>query len=208
MIGQQPATTVNRTERRRSGRRLFATSLAVAAAVVLTAFGGSPAAHAAAPASPVAPPSMLKPAIDPGQPGSAYQFLTPADIKAVTGADVRPMSSQEVVCFIGNCGAYATQSGQTYMMINMLTGQQEIELARQNVSPIIFKDHEQPVGIGDRADLFKDNAESTVLRVLIVQQGDNAVSLAPFIGWDSISDQQLFDLATLALQHHAQNPSE
>jgi hypothetical protein len=203
MTSRQFSTTSAQTGQSRARRALLGASFAIIAAVMLTASSGIANAHAATRVPPPARSMSLKSPTDAPEPGSAYEALTAADIKAITGEDVRLVPPRSLPCSDGTCGAYIGPTGEIYLQISILTGQRDIDQAIQGVNTRLLTVHQQPEGVGDRADLFRDDVRSPCIRYLIVQQGDAGVILLPDGDGVLATDEQLFALATRALENHA-----
>jgi len=155
---------------------------------------------------------VSKPGAPAPAPGGVYQVLTPADIKAATGIDAQPLPPRRFHCGIGSCGGYADANDQFFLMFVVMTNPHDVDELR-TYAPAYTRTgqreiHEQPVGVGDRADLYKDDAESPTERILIVEQGGAGVELITDDTAARITDEQLFALARIALDHYGHGPTD
>ena len=125
--------------------------------------------------------------------------MTVADIKALTSEDVHPVAPKEFAIGGDTCGNYVNVAGRPFLTVRILATQQAIDWATKSVPTGVFKVHEQPGGIGDQADFYKDQAQSPTMRYLVVKKGGAAVELSPLTGARGLTDEQLFKLATKAL---------
>ncbi len=130
------------------------------------------------------------------QPGGECSILTAADIKAVTGADVRPVTRGAVLGAGGTCGNYITPDSQAYLGVNRLESQSEFGASVSAVPDDVYPNKQSLAGLGDEAVLFKD--ETGHLRYLVARNGGKGVVVFP-LGGGEISDEQLRQLAERAL---------
>jgi hypothetical protein len=220
MIRQQTVAVHHSTIPGRGRRKFLGASIAAVATLMLTACGGIPTARPAAAVPPAAPQVVAQPATAPtsapaivpnmvpasnsiadaSTAGPECPSLTAADVKALTGEDVRPVAPKEFAIGGNTCGNYVNAAGKPFVSVRILTTQQAIDWATRSVPTDVFKVHEQPNGLGDQADFYKDQAPSPTMRYLVVRKGGAAVELMPFTGARSLTDEQLFKLAIKALQ--------
>ena len=129
--------------------------------------------------------------------------LTPADIKAVTGADVQPLppgGSPE-----HGCPVIKESNGQPYLAVERHRGADKYQLSVKALPPDIYPPTTPVPGLGDEAVLLTDATGR--LRSLVARKGEVAVVVSPRTHDKSsggkvqhqISDAQLKQLAERAL---------
>jgi hypothetical protein len=129
--------------------------------------------------------------------------LTPADIKAVTGADVQPLppgGSAE-----HGCPTFKDASGKPYLEVERHRRPDKYPLVVKALPPDIYTKTTTVPGLGDEAVLLTDGTGR--LRSLVARKGEVTVVLSPRT-YDKvsegkvqqrISDAQLKQLAEKAL---------
>jgi hypothetical protein len=135
--------------------------------------------------------------------GAECNVLTPADIKAVTGADVQapvPEASAGQ-----GCPPFKQTDGHPYLEVERHRGSEKYQLALKAVPPDIYTRQTPVSGLGDEAVLMSDGTGR--LRSLVARKGEVTIVLSPrtydkIVGGklqQKISDAQLKQLAERAL---------
>jgi hypothetical protein len=135
--------------------------------------------------------------------GAECNVLTPADIKAVTGADVQapPAGGSPE----HGCPPYKQADGHPYLEVERKRGPDTYQLAVDAIPPDIYTKRTPVSGLGDEAVLLSDAAGR--LRSLVARKGEVTVVVSPrtydkIVGGkvqQKISDAQLKQLAERAL---------
>lgn len=129
--------------------------------------------------------------------------LTPADIKAVTGADVQPLPSGGSPEH--GCPVIKETNGQPYLAVERHRGPDKYQLTVKALPPDIYAKTTPVPGLGDEAVLLTDTTGR--LRSLVARKGEVTVMVSPRT-YDKvsggkvqqrISDAQLKQLAQKAL---------
>ena len=129
--------------------------------------------------------------------------LTPADIKAVTGAEVQPLPSGGSPEH--GCPVFKDAGGKPYLEVERHRGPDKYQLTVKALPPDIYTKTTPVPGLGDEAVLLTDGTGR--LRSLVARKGEVTVVVSPRT-YDKvsegkvqhrISDVQLVQLAGRAL---------
>ena len=135
--------------------------------------------------------------------GPECNVLTPADIKAVTGADVQPLPAGGSAEH--GCPPFKEADGHAYLVVERQRGPDKYQLSVAAIPPDIYTKRTPVPGLGDEAVLLSDATGR--LRALVARRGEVTVVLSPRT-YDKIvngkvqykiSDAQLRQLAERAL---------
>jgi hypothetical protein len=126
------------------------------------------------------------------------RMVTPADIKAITGAEVHLIARGASPGAGGTCGNYATPDGAAYLGVNVLQTASEYDMAVAAVPQDVYPKRQPVTGLGDQAVLMKD--DTGILRYLAALKGNQGVVLFPLgTAGRRMSDAQLRQLAERAI---------
>jgi hypothetical protein len=129
--------------------------------------------------------------------------LTPADIKAVTGADVQPLSSAGSPEH--GCPPFKEADGKPFLVVERHRGPDRYRLTVEAIPPDVYTKKTPVPGLGDEAVLLADPMGR--LRSLVARKGEVTVVVSPRTydkvsggkAQQRISDAQLKQLAQRAL---------
>lgn len=137
-----------------------------------------------------------------GRPGQAAAagpecpILRSADVKAVTGVEVRAVPRDPMKGFGAGCGNYVTAAGKAYLGVTRLESKGQYAAAVETVPADLYPHKQSLPGLGDEAVLFED--ASKTIQYLVARKGSRGVVLFSFAG-AKLSDGHLRELAARAV---------